>query len=381
MPVITPYYLTFHSGLHLGTRGVNLEEAGQSIPSDTLFSALVDAWHRRGRAVEAFMQPFVTQPVDPPFLLTSAFPFVEEVLFFPLPVDLARLFKPETIQKRGKDLKRIRYISLTLLQKALRGQLLDDDLFPEDEHEEPERGAALQKGNLWFSLSELSQLPKDFQRGEKKRHALSSLLVWSAERVARVTISRTTSATNLFHAGRINFAKSCGLWFGVQWLNPEAKIQPENSPFTEAFEHALAFLADDGIGGERSVGYGAFNCHKGESFTLDAEPRTGKPALLLSRYHPTGNELPTALNSAGSAYRLTSVGGWLRSLEGPAQRRKRIYLVAEGSLVTPSKFPAGDVCDVQPTYQNPAGDLPHPVYRYGLACMVGWPGASQARSK
>jgi CRISPR-associated protein Csm4 len=381
MPVITPYRLTFRSGLHLGTRGVNLEEAGQSIPSDTLFSALVDAWRRRGRSVEAFMQPFVAQPVDPPFLLTSAFPFVGEILFFPMPVDLTRLFKPETIQKRGKDLKRIRYISPVLLHKALGGQLLDDHLFPEDDYAEPEYGVALQKGAFWFSSSELSQLPREFQRGVKRRHSLSSLSVWSAGRVPRVSVSRITSATNLFHAGRVSFAKSCGLWFGVQWLKPEVKVKPDNTTFAEAFEHALAFLADDGIGGERSVGYGAFNSQKGEALTLEAELQIGKPAFLLSRYHPMGDELPTALNSAGTAYRLTSVGGWLRSLDGPAQRRKRIYLVAEGSLVTPTKFPTGDVCDVQPTYQNPTGDLPHPVYRYGLACMVGWPNASQRRSK
>ncbi|MFN3763717.1 MAG: type III-A CRISPR-associated RAMP protein Csm4, partial [Anaerolineae bacterium] len=73
MAELTVYRLTFHSGFHLGARGVNLEESAEHIPSDTLFAALVDAVLRLSGDGETFAEPFKHR--NPPFLLTSAFPF------------------------------------------------------------------------------------------------------------------------------------------------------------------------------------------------------------------------------------------------------------------------------------------------------------------
>ena len=52
MPELIPYSLTFPGGLHLGRGGVDLEETGVSMPADTLFSALLDAWRRLSRTVD-----------------------------------------------------------------------------------------------------------------------------------------------------------------------------------------------------------------------------------------------------------------------------------------------------------------------------------------
>ena len=83
MPDVTVNRLTFRSGLHVGTRGVNLEEADVCIPSDTIFAALVDALRRAGGDPTGFVAPFprlelaqdTSGDAEPPFLLTSAFPF------------------------------------------------------------------------------------------------------------------------------------------------------------------------------------------------------------------------------------------------------------------------------------------------------------------
>jgi CRISPR-associated protein Csm4 len=90
MPILTPYALHFKSGLHLGTRGVTLEEAGVSIPSDTLFSALMDVHLRAGGDADAYIGPFLRGSA--PFVLTSAFPLVGDVRFYPLPVERTRIF-------------------------------------------------------------------------------------------------------------------------------------------------------------------------------------------------------------------------------------------------------------------------------------------------
>jgi CRISPR-associated protein Csm4 len=378
MPVLQPYHLAFRGGLHIGTRGVSLEEAGAHLPSDTLFAALLDAWRRTGGDVAAFAAPFVTDAPDPPFLLTSAFPSAGGVRFYPMPVDLPRLFSAGALRSQGKTLKRIRYISEGLLLKALGGERLDDDLFPFDEREEPSTGIALEGGAFWLSASEAGLLPAALQGSPGKRRALRYLRVTARDQTPRVTVDRVSSASTIYHAGRLTFAPGCGLWFGVAWPGSLVREEAGVPDYAEAFRRALAMLAEEGLGGERTSGYGAFTFDARTPAVTLPDPAPGQPALLLSRYHPRAGELPGALAAAGAAYRLTAVAGWLRSPDKAAQRRKRLYLVGEGSLVCPPAYPAGDVADVRPTYQNPAGDVPHPVYRYGLALAAGWRGRQEA---
>jgi CRISPR-associated protein Csm4 len=372
MPTLVPYSLTFRSGLHLGTRGVNLEEAGLSIPSDTLFAAVLDICRRQGLDVAAFAAPFVTRPLDPPFLLTSAFPRAGNVRFYPLPVALDRILKPDTLRQRGKAVRRVRYLSEGLLRKVLAGGRLDDDLFPADPREQPTRGAALQGGALWFSLDEMEQLPQDFRRAKGKRHSLSQMKVWDTGNVPRVTISRISQVSNVFSAGRTVFAQDCGLWFGVSWRKPDERVTADLS-FRQALDSALHMLQHDGLGGERSTGSGAFELGADEpAFEIGREPKPGDLTWLLSRYHPRREELPSALDPAkGTAYSMVAISGWLRSPEGPAQRRKRLFMLTEGSLVAPPALPGGDVVDVQPVYEGSEDNRLHPVYRYGLALGLG----------
>lgn len=370
MPELIPYHLTFEGGLHIGTRGVDLEESSVVIPSDTLFSALASTWRRMGHAVDDLLKPFVseseaTKVPDPPFLLTSAFPRVGDVRFYPMPVHPKAIFRPETIHDRGKALKRVQFLSEGLLRKALSGKKLDDDLFAEkDEDQTPARGLALQGGALWFSAAELTNLPVQFRREKGKEASLRYENVWASERTPRVTIGRITSASTIFHAGRVKFAQDCGLWFGVQWTRADAAL-------TKLVGQSLALLQDAGLGGERTSGYGAFTFAEVPPVKLP-DPARGHAALLLSRYHPRGDELPNVLTHPDAAYQLVPVEGWLNSPGHAPQRRKRLLMVSEGSLVCPSDYPAGDLSDVRPVY--PKAKFAHPVYRAGFALTVGWPG-------
>ena len=373
MPILIPYSLTFHSGLRVGTRGVNLEEAGLPVPSDTLFAALVDVFRRAGEDPQVLLAPYLQSPPDPPFLLTSAFPFAGKVRFFPMPLDLTRLFSRQVLASRGKSIKHIRYLSQGLLERALAGkhENMDDWLYPEGEYEEPTLGAALQGGSLWITVDEIQNLPEAFRRGEGKRHALRNISVWAEGQVPRVRVDRISSASTIYHSGRITFNQGCGLWFGVAWRTGDLAWQ-------DRFNRALTMLGEDGLGGERSSGYGAFQAEAGTAFKLPGAA-SAKLAYLLSRYHPYSEELPEVLAAEGTAYQLDAVGGWLSSPDGPAQRRKRVLLVSEGSLVALSGEWAGDVVDVTPAYTNPQGDLPHPVFRFGLALAAGWFAEGEAR--
>ncbi len=103
MPELTPYALAFRGALHLGTRGTEAEDAGRYVPADTLFAALLAAWRETGGDVEAFAAPFLGPEPDPPFLLSSAFPYAGGVRFYPVPVDLTRVVTRPAIRERGEE--------------------------------------------------------------------------------------------------------------------------------------------------------------------------------------------------------------------------------------------------------------------------------------
>lgn len=373
MPQLTSYALSFQGGLHIGTRGVTLEEAGVSIPSDTLFSALLHSWMLAGGDIEEFVAAFKT-PSNAPFLLTSAFPFAGDVRFYPMPKDLTRLFLEGTLkdEERGKSLKHIQYFSEALLQIALKGKKLDELLFPKNEKDMQSKGLGLQGGTLWLSPDEVSKLPEDFRKAKNPKPVLPLLKVWKEARAPRVTIERITNATNIYQAGRVQFAKDCGLWFGVDWRKPDATLR-DGLNYKPAFEKALAVLEDEGLGGERSSGYGAFSSKLMDTSFEYNEPKSDGAAYLLSRYIPNQSELPDALTSERAAYELVSLGGWLQTYSGASQRRKRQMMVTAGSLVSAKNYPAGCIVNLKPDYDAKAGDLGHAVYRSGLALAVNWP--------
>jgi len=215
MPELVPYTLEFLGGLHLGTGAESLEESLATIPSDTLFAAMLDAWLRSGQEPEAFAEPFANEKREPPFLLTSAFPFAGEIRFYPAPVKLASQFTESTLEQYGKTIKRIRFISEGILQQAMRGEMLDQYLFPKDEGAEPNLGAALQGGTFWLLTEETEKLPEKMRRPVGKKHALRLLPVFSIHPVPRVTIDRIHLASQIFHASRVTWEQGCGLRFGV----------------------------------------------------------------------------------------------------------------------------------------------------------------------
>lgn len=361
MPVLIPYALHFKSGLHLGTRGITLEEAGVSIPSDTLFSALMDVHLRAGGNADAYIAPF--REGKAPFVLTSAFPLVGGVRFYPLPVERTRIFSASAFDKHGKTLKRIQYFSEGLFKLALSGSKLDDYL-PEKDREAHAKGVFLQGKALWLTSEEVADLPESWRVKSEHFDTLSGERAWTSGRVPRVTLHRISSASEIYHAGRVIFSQDCGLWFGVSWREPES--------YKGLFLQALTLLQDDGLGGERSSGYGAFKFAEMSTPVQIPNHQPGAAAYLLNRYSPTKTETGPALTGKESAYQLVSVGGWMRSFGSVSQRRKRLVLVAEGSLVHLTEEISGQIQDVAPDYSNKAGNPSHAIYRAGIALAAGW---------
>ncbi|MBC7252182.1 MAG: type III-A CRISPR-associated RAMP protein Csm4, partial [Anaerolineae bacterium] len=357
--------------LREGRHGVGQEAAIIHVPSDTLFAALVAAWVEAGGRGESWGEVFpqAGKNADPPLLLTSAFPYAGGVRFYPLPqVDLDPL--GVEVQERRKDLKRIAFVSEGIFRRIVSGQSLAGYLPPPSG--EPGKGLFLQGRTLWLTVDEVAQLPeamrtveKQERRSERPLRALQHLPVWQADKVPRVTVNRINSAGNIFHTGRVTFSPDCGLWFGVEWRRPETPLDGGVS-YREAFEQALSLLTDSGLGSERAVGYGAFRWQSGGSLSWP-DPAPDALYVTLSRYHPRPSETPGAFSGDFVAYSLVPVAGYLQTPTGAAQRRRRLWLAAEGSVLRAlGPGPYGDLTDVRPH----VGAFPHPVWRYGLACPV-----------
>lgn len=385
MPTLSVYRLHFRSGFHLGVRGVNQEESNTTLPSDTLFAAFTDGWRRLGGDVDAWLAPFCAAPSNPPFLLTSAFPFVGGVRFYPMPVDPGRLF---STPPSGKRVKRIRWLSEALFRRALKGEKLDAWLPPDEDEraapkkrgEAPPAGLLLHHGQLWLAREpELDELPEWVRTDERTKrarplHAYPQLDIWQESRIPRVTVDRTDSASTLFHTGQVRFAPQCGLWFGIMWRDAGRVISHSTLTYEESVQQLLAVFEGEGIGGSRSVGYGAFTLDVSASPAILADAQPGRLGWLLSRYHPASDAELKGITAPATAYRLTSVAGWLRSPDGPAQRRKRVHLLEEGSLIQVGGDISGDVVDVAPDYGDDGASLwrlPHRVYRAGFAVVAG----------
>lgn len=366
MPQLTIYHLTFPHGIHIGTGSVeSVEDSHESVPSDTLFAALLDTWRYLGRDVREILP----DEQSPAFRVTSAFPFAGGVRFYPKPVDLRGLFSPERIRDlgAGKNIKKIRYLSERLIERVRAGDYLDDELTKDDDGEWACK-YSLQGGTLWLTKDEITQLPEmmryfEEEVGGKKRkkerpdEAIMRQKVYAHQITPRVTVDRISSASNLFQSERVIFNIGCGLWFGV---TQDSNLEPD-------FAALLTAVGDSGLGGERTIGYGHFSWEQKDTRLLEI-PQSY--AYLLSRWHPTENEV-ALLKKEGSTYRLEAVAGWLRSPDHvAAQRRKRIWMVAEGSLIAGN--PQGDAIDVRPTYKTTDTEFPHPVYRPGFALALDW---------
>jgi CRISPR-associated protein Csm4 len=351
------------NGFHFGQHGLGQEATGLTLPSDSLFAALVYRLaERQGRdAVKRFIAPFLEG--NPPFVLTSTFPRAGEVRFFPAPA--RRQEDPDDASTvRAKDLKKVNFLSEAVFRHLLAGESLSS-LY--------NRAEKLHRGQVLLTMDELAQLPEAL-RGKQillDKDKLAQLLeelrggrerLWTVELRPRVTLGRSAVNASIFHTGRVVFAPGCGLWFGVRWLDADAALRALIASLLEE-------LSETGLGGVRSAGFGS--CKIASASALQLPAADDGLWITLSRYLPRDDEIP-ALRDAGAAYQLVNVGGWLDSFEKRGQRRRSVNLLAEGSILGALSRPApGRVVDVRPRYPTDPDPQGHPVYRSGLAFAVG----------
>jgi CRISPR type III-A-associated RAMP protein Csm4 len=123
---------------------------------------------------------------------------------------------------------------------------------------------------------------------------------------------------------------------------------------------AIRLLADEGIGGKRSLGYGYFRGMEwGED--LQIPPKNRGYFVNLSVLYPRKEEVEKLY-----FYELEKRNGFAYSLGGKTIRKKSTMVISEGSLLEGEV--QGRIVDVRPK------GYAHPIYLYGKPLLIGFGG-------
>lgn len=360
---------------YFGERGVGLEETGDFLHSDSLFSAIASAWSRLGPGMSD-IDPNKENNLEilerfrmgtPPFRISSALPYAGDIFFFP---------RPLVPLGSSKHARKVRFISEGAWQFLCAGR-------------EPSERDLIQGGTVWVNSTEresivgllTANLPSKAREAQQKKYNASpaQIQIWSGRStppVPHVSIHRMTSLANLHHQARLQFIQSAGLYFWVEVNDPA---------FFSRIEAALACLQDDGLGGRRSTGHGQFRVIP---LVRDLPKVFGaRFQVTLALYRPSEAEVNSGLLDEGH-YELLSRGGWITSGDGMRFRRRSIRMLVEGSVFPITRTLHGTFENVRPApLENMTNggikdatpsDLPnaitHPVWRYGntLAMPLRW---------
>ena len=319
--------------VHFGDLGIGMEESGERAYSDTLFSAWVSSYARLfgGEAVEQLFARFPKQaqspPLEPPFRLSSTFIYYNETYYLPRPIEPPRRY-PEDNLAFAKEYKKLTYLPLKIWQRWYQGEGFTD----------------ADKEELKLKVKE----PKTFGKLESEQ-TFDYSKTFKSQRVPKVSLDRTTRASNFYHVGFVQFQPEAGLYFLIQFSKADPLLETE-------LEAALNFLGEEGIGGERSSGAGRFNATWHDLDELWSSVVT----FRQSNFHSLISLLweypfdPEYLQ--GASYALRERGGWIVSpVSGQQARRQTVQMFTEGSVFPRSI--GGMLANVTPGKLQSASDL------------------------
>jgi CRISPR-associated protein Csm4 len=320
--------LKFVSPLHLSKGKLGLDVSFEILHSDTLKSALFAC------AIELYSEAVVLNGGDgkdffESFTISSAFPYVNEDLFFPKPEWLPNTFE-ETIRTKEidrKKVKKIRYFSQKYYQNLL-------------------------NGNLILEKDKVAKYYADTPLVENQP--------FKSETVQRVSVSRTFEDDGkTFYTERLFFYEGCGLFFLIQFHDASKR---------EMIEAALRLMGDNGIGSDKSAGNGQFEFNAFETLTLEL-PKDAAFQTNLSLYCPDYEEVKDEKFLNNSAYSLAKRGGYLanpRDFNHSTLRKKSILMFTEGSVFPKNRALTGKIVDLSPENEN----IGHSVWRDGRALFL-----------
>lgn len=325
--------LHFTTPVHLGLGlGEEYDRLSPKLHSDTLKSALASAYvelYGEEKAWDFFRS----------FRVSSAFPFIENECFIPKPFMRLPLECPHLNENRlSKLIKKLEFLSADIFNRILAGE------------------------TVRFEKKQLSPDGKILSTKELKCNAYQSYLrqrVTIREHAGRGKPEATEQQNRAtpFYMDFMYFEKNAGLYFMLQEDEPN---------FSARIESCLLFLADQGLGTDRSVGSGLFS-HSKENLELYAVENPDA-VITLGLYCPLKEELQPGMLE-NSRWQLMERGGYMSgSVYSRFRhlRKKKVYMFTEGSMFYAPSL-EGKIVDLRPEWNDP--DM-HPVWRDGRPVCV-----------
>lgn len=310
----------------IGPDSGSMTQAAAWMHSDAVFGALCEAFSHLG-SLEEWLAAAAPEHGRPACGVSSAFPFQRTALYVPPP---AGTWPPAALSSKQRW-KGASLVPVSALRSLMQGETLDE--------------------NEWFV------------------DPMSGCLVPTGIRAANGpfrVFHRSYAAVDRLDNGRVaprtvactQFAPGSGLWFAVTFAS-----QTAYAVWSPRIQAALRLLADTGIGGLRSIGFGRSRPPQIQAGPLEELLLPGVRAeeskrgwWLLSLFNPSPAD---KVDWTSGHYELVERSGRSQGLLKQTAR-----MVGEGSVLISPQRPEGRCLDVTP---NGAA---HRVLRPGFAVSI-----------
>lgn len=307
--------------------------------SDAVYAAVTHAMNLLG-LLRDWLESVFEDPAGPAVRFSSLFPFHHRTLFVTPPRTLWPPAPSPKVRWKGA-----RLIPLSAVRSLASQQALEEDAWVVDGESQCLVPAADPAGPFKVSLR------------------------------AFAAVDRLGAGVEVHRAACLEFRSGAGVWGAVRFASEEARRR-----WSEPVQAALRLLADCGIGGKRSLGWGHATAVEFEDDVLEAGPPASATAednkagsgtepawWLLSVFSPAAGE---DIDWQRGNYSLIVRSGRISSSAAQGALKRSTRLIAEGSVLVAAHAPRGRALDVAP-----AGS-PHPVYRASFAFALPVPVAS-----
>jgi CRISPR type III-A-associated RAMP protein Csm4 len=306
--------------------------------SDTLFSAVTSALAQLGM-LEEWLAATVHSPEGPRVAFSSCFPYSGDLL---LVVPPRTLWPPAASPKvRWKS---ARFIPLSLVAELVAEEPLREDRWVVDPPSQ-------------------CLLPLDRRHSGPFRQVSRS----------HAAVDRLSGSALPHSKACLEFAAGAGLWAVAVFAGEEARER-----WKAPVEAAFRLLADSGLGGRRSLGWGRSEIPEVAPGVFPEMLSPPPPAPPESPDTPPAREpetvwwllslfLPAPEDSvdwARSSYALATRGGRIESPLRSGEQKRLLRMVEEGSVLRAAQPLRGAARNVAPE------GFPHPVFRAGFAVAV-----------
>ncbi|MEX2262275.1 MAG: type III-A CRISPR-associated RAMP protein Csm4 [Bryobacteraceae bacterium] len=297
--------------------------------SDSLFSAVTWAMASLGRMEEWLDSTAKAETSAVSF--SSCFPFLGDINLVTPP----RTFWPPAPTSKVRW-KGARFVPLSVVEARLNGTPLDEDRW-------------------WIDGLSACLLPSAATHGPFRPASVSS-----------AAVDRLNGNAEIHTTACLTFAEDAGVWTIVSFADEAARDR-----WLQPLQAALRLLADSGLGGERSRGWG----HAQQPEFLEGNlpdmilparvsPESESPEnswWLLSLFTPGERDL---VDWTRGNYTTVVRDGRVLSPQRSGDRKKSLQMVSEGSVLHAPEPIRGAARDVAPD------GFPHPVYRAGFALAI-----------